>query len=241
VYYKEQITFLAHGLCTAPPLDMAGLGSPGYSGTGDPYLDYLPRFQAIWAAMRQDNEWRRRGNDFHASFIDTWRLKLALLPQEVELFAGMMYAHALLAQVVQGFAGPLSYSVKKDEAKENMFPRVNGVLSTINRHVCPAIMPTMLIYEEVASEEFSGDPNSASTIKPVLEQKVWLENHALFDQSIENATQNIDELLAILLDNPPTQTERIIKNYQYNHAKIKLAISMGVYGDRVINGLEFLQ
>jgi hypothetical protein len=241
MYYTETIRFLAHGLCTAPTLDMAGPGSPGYSGTGDPYLDYLPRFQAIWAAMRQDSEWRRRGNDFHASFLDTWRLKLALLPKEVELFAGMMYAHALLVQVVHGIAGPLSYSVKKDEAKENMFPRVNGVLSTINKHVCPAIMPTMLIYEEVVSEEFSGDPNSASTIKPVLEQKVWLENHALFDQSIENAIQNIDELLAILLDNPPTQTERFIKNYQYNHAKIKLAISMGVYGDRVINGVEFLQ
>jgi hypothetical protein len=99
----------------------------------------------------------------------------------------------------------------------------------------------MLIYEEVVSEEFSEDPNSASTIKPVLEQKVWLENHALFDQSIENAIQNIDELLAILLDNPPTQTERFIKNYQYNHAKIKLAIATGVYGDREINRLEFLK
>ncbi len=241
VYYIEKIDFLAHGLCTSPPFDLARHSSPVYSGTANPCLDYLPRFQAIWAAMRQDNEWRRRGNGFHASFIDTWRLKLALLPQEVELFAGTMYANALLAQVVQGFAGPLSYSVKKDEAKENTFPRVNGVLSTINKHVCPAIMPTMLIYEEVASEEFSGDPNSASTIKPALEQKVWLENTALFDQSIENAIQNIDELLAILLDNPPTQTERFIKNYQYNHAKIKLAISMGVYGDRVINGVEFLQ
>jgi hypothetical protein len=242
MYYTETIRFLAHGLCTAPPFDIVSPTSSGYSGTGDPYLDYLPRFQAIWAAMRQDNEWRRRGSDFHASFIDTWRLKLTLLPQEVELFAGMMYAHALLAQVVHGIAGRLSYSVKKDEAKENTFPRVNGVLSTINKHVCPAIMPTMLIYEEVVSEQFSEDPNSASIIKPVLEQKVWLENHTLFDQSIESAIQNIVELLAILLDNPPTQTDSsIIKNYQYNHAKIKLAISMGVYGDREINRLEFLK
>ena len=149
---------------------MADPGSLGYSGTGNPYLDYLPRFQAIWAAMRQDNEWRRRGNDFHASFIDTWRLKLALLPREVELFAGMMYAHALLAQVVHGIAGRLNYSVKKDEVKENTFPKVNGVLSTINTHVCPAIMPTMLLYEEVEDDQVADDSTRSSDIKPILEQ-----------------------------------------------------------------------
>jgi hypothetical protein len=240
MYYTETIRFLAHGLCTAPPLDMAGPGSPGYSGTGDPYLDYLPRFQAIWAAMRQDNEWRRRGNDFHASFIDTWRLKLALLPQEVELFAGMMYAHALLAQVVHGIAGRLSYSVKKDEAKENTFPRVNGVLSTINKHVCPAIMPTMLLYEEMMDDQVVDGSTRTSDIKPILEQKVWLENHTLFDQSVENAIRNMDVLLAILLNSPPELSIKVINNYRYNHAKIKLAISMGVYGDREINRVEFL-
>lgn len=241
MYYKEQITFLAHGLCTAPPLDMAGHGSPGYSVTGDPYLDYLPRFQAIWAAMRQDNEWRRSGNDFHASFLDTWRLKLALLPQEVELFAGMMYAHALLAQVVHGIAGRLGYSVKKDEVKENTFPRVNGVLSTINTHVCPAIMPTMLLYEEMVGDQVVDGSTRTSAIKPILEQKVWLENHTLFDQSIENAVRNMDVLLAILLDSPSELSIKVINNYRYNHAKIKLAISMGVYGDREINRVEFLQ
>jgi hypothetical protein len=241
MYYTETIKFLAHGLCTAPPLDMAGPGSPGYSGTGDPFFDYLPRFQAIWAAMRQDNEWRRRGNDFHASFIDTWRLKLALLPQEVELFAGMMYAHALLAQVVHGIAGRLSYSVKKDEAKENTFPRVNGVLSTINKNVCPAIMPTMLLYEEMMDDQVVDGSTRTSDIKPILEQKVWLENHTLFDQSVENAIRNMDVLLAILLNSPPELSIKVINNYRYNHAKIKLAISMGVYGDREINRVEFLQ
>jgi hypothetical protein len=220
---------------------MAGPGSPGYSGTGDPYLDYLPRFQAIWAAIRQDNEWRRRGNDFHASFIDTWRLKLALLPQEVELFAGMMYAHALLVQVVHGIADRLSYSLKKDEVKENIFPRVNGVLSTINTHVCPAIMPTMLLYEEVEDDQVADDSTRTSDIKPIVEQKVWLENHTLFDQSIENAIRNMDVLLAILLDSPPELSIKVINNYRYNHVKIKLAISMGVYGDREINRVEFLQ
>ena len=240
MYYTEQIKFLAHGLCTAPPFDGVSPKSSGYAGTGDPYLDYLPRFQAIWAAMRQDNEWRRRGNDFHASFIDTWRLKLALLPQEVELFAGMMYAHALLAQVVHGIAGRLSYSVKKDEAKENTFPRVNGVLSTINKHVCPAIMPTMLLYEEVMDDQVVDGSTRTSDIKPILEQKVWLENHTLFDQSIENAIRNMDVLLAILLDSPPELSIKVINNYRYNHAKIKLAISMGVYGDREMNRVEFL-
>lgn len=220
---------------------MADPGSPGYSGTGDPYLDYLPRFQAIWAAMRQDNEWRRRGNEFHASFTDTWRLKLALLPKEVELFAGMMYAHALLVQVIHGIAGRLNYSVSKDEAKENTFPRVNGVLSTIDTHVCPAIMPTMLLYEEVLDDQVADDSTRTSDIKPILEQRVWLENHTLFDQSVENAIRNMDFLLAILLDNPPELSIEVINNYQYNHAKIKLAISMGVYGDREINRVEFLQ
>lgn len=241
MYYTETIKFLAHGLCTAPPFDIVSPTSSGYAGTGNPYLDYLPRFQAIWAAMRQDNEWRRGDNGFHASLIDTWRLKLALLPQEVDLFAGMMYAHALLAQVVHGIAGRLSYSVKKDEIKENTFPRVNGVLSTINTHVCPAIMPTMLLYEEMMDDQVVDGSTRTSDIKPILEQKVWLENHTLFDQSIEEAIKNMDQLLSILLDNPPAQSRSIIKNYQYNHAKIKLAISMGIYGDRVINGIEFLQ
>ena len=240
MYYTEKINFLAHGLCTAPPLDMADPRSPGYSGTGDPYLDYLPRFQAIWAAMRQDNEWRQRGNGFHASFLDTWRLKLALLPKEVELFAGMMYAHALLVQVIHGIAGRLNYSVSKDEAKENTFPRVNGVLSTIDTHVCPAIMPTMLLYEEVMDDQVEDDSTRTSDIKPILEQRVWLENHTLFDQSIENAIRNMDVLLAILLDSPPELSIKVINNYRYNHAKIKLAISMGVYGDREMNRVEFL-
>jgi len=241
VYYTEQIKFLAHGLCTAPPFDVVSPKSSGYAGTGDPYLDYLPRFQAIWAAMRQDNAWRRPGNDFHASFIDTWRLKLALLPQEVELFAGMMYAQALLVQVVHGIADRLSYSLKKDEVKENTFPRVNGVLSTINTHVCPAIMPTMLLYEEMMEDQVVDGSTRTSDIKPILEQKVWLENHTLFDQSIENAIRNMDVLLAILLDSPPELSIKVINNYRYNHAKIKLAISMGVYGDREINRVEFLQ
>ena len=51
----------------------------------------------------------------------------------------------------------------------------------------------------------------------------------------------MDVLLAILLNSPPDLSIKVTNNYRYNHAKIKLAISMGVYGDREINRVEFLQ
>ncbi len=239
--HTAQIEFLAHGLCTAPPFDVLGPLSRGYSGTDNSYLYYLPRFQAIWAAMRRDTEFRGRGTRFHASFLDTWRLKVALLPQELELFAGVLYAHGLLVQVVYEIAGRNGYALANDENKENTFPRVNGVLSTIDMHVCPAIMPAILLYEEVRPSPSREDLNTYSSINPRLEQNIWLEKSALFDKSVEGVIQNIDALLPILLKKSPAETRGIIKNYQYNHAKISLAISNGVYGDRRINSLGFLE
>jgi len=243
--YLEQIDFLAHGLCTAPRLSEILQPSQIGSLSIDAYKAYLPRFQAIWAAMRQDSEWRGRDKFYHASILDAGRLKLALKKEEIEIFASTLYAHGLFAQSVHGILYRHGFTSRRDDLtsrrgkiKENTFPRVNGILSTIDRHICPAIMPTMLLYIDDPTNlgdeiECEVDPDAA------LEFKTWAERIDVFDQGVANVIAHLDLLLPLIAERAPSATETFERYFSYNHEKIKLGIKMRVAEDRVINHNSF--
>ncbi len=232
--YPEKIDFLAHGLCTAPRLSEIMQPTQLDRLAFNAYKAYLPRFQAIWAAMRQDSEWRGRDKFYHASIIDAGRLKLALKKEEIEIFSSTLYAHGLFIQSVHGILYRHGSTSRRDEIKENTFPRVNGILSTIDKHVCPAIMPTMLLYiddptdigDEIGCEE---DPDAE------LEFKTWTERFDIFDKGVANVIAYLDFLLPLITERIPSSTDRTVNYFRYNHEKIKLGIKMRVAEDRVIN------
>lgn len=236
--YPEQIDFLAHGRCTAPRLSEIMQCTQQGGSAVDAYKAYLPRFQAIWAAMRQDSEWRGKHKFYHASYLDAGRLKLALKKEEIEIFAGTLYAHGLFVQSVHGICGRHGLTIRSDEIKENTFPRVNGILSTIDQHVCPAIMPTMLLYTKdpinVSDDsEYEVDPDAE------LEFKTWAERIDIFDQAVENVIHHLDFLLPMIIERVPSSTGTVNKYLRYNHEKIKLGIKMRVAIDRVVNHMDY--
>ncbi len=199
---------------------------------------YFYRFKFIWSVYRTINRNKRRYSTFHASYLDAHILKAIIPDKELEKFVSVMYSHALLLQVVHGMSIAININTTSqidDEEKENIFPRVNGILSTINRYVCPAILPTMLLYitaEKINKTDYS---NFYSIHNLDLEKNIWKNKRKIFDDGINDVIKNLSYLLEIMLGSQ-YDVEKIVENELLKeHNKLAFAILNGDTNLRITN------
>ena len=199
---------------------------------------YLYRFKYIWSVYRKINHHKRRYSTFHASYLDAHILKAIIPAEELDKFVSVMYSHALLLQVVYGmtFAENFNSTAYIDsEEKENMFPRVNGILSTINRHVCPAILPTMLLYITVGKMKKDNYLHYYSEQNLDLEKNIWKNKRKIFDDGINDAIKNLTFLLEIMLGCQYDVEKEVEDELLKEHNKLASAILNGDTNLRVMN------
>jgi hypothetical protein len=159
----------------------------------------LDEFQYIWSLMRSNfSRMNAFQSTFHCSFLDAHLLKELIPHQDLENFSGMLYAHGLMIQVAHCSIRYPSRLIAYTEEKENTFPRVNGLLSTINTHICPAVLPTMLLYLDSSLIETHGSFTHSNRDRD-REQKIWLNQSYIFDDAVINLSKDFEILKKIML------------------------------------------
>jgi hypothetical protein len=116
-----------------------------------------------------------------------------------------------------------------------MFPRVNGILSTINRHVCPAILPTMLLYITVGKMKKDNYLHYYSMQNLDLEKNIWKNKRNIFDDGINDAIKNLTFLLKIMLGYQYDVEKQVEDELLKEHNKLASAILNGDTNLRVMN------
>jgi hypothetical protein len=145
---------------------------------------------------------------FHCSLLDAQILKDQIPQSELKQFVKLMYPNSLLVQVAHAHPWIHQNLISNSEEKENTFPQINGILSTIDSHICPAAMPTMLLYEklnnEFVTQKYTNFQNLGEDLLREVpysnrnreaEKSVWKNETDFFDESIELAIDNFDTLL----------------------------------------------
>jgi hypothetical protein len=213
------------------------------------YLDLLKRFQELWNQMRNCTLRQNANNtSFHCSFLDAQILKDQIPQSELKQFVKLMYPNSLLVQIAHAHPWIHQNLISNSEEKENTFPQINGILSTIDSHICPAAMPTMLLYEklnnEFVTQKYTNFQNLGEDLLREVpysnrnreaEKSVWKNETDFFDESIELAIDNFDTLLKILFSKPFRHSNELKNIFSFCHLNLKKSILTGDESNRIIN------
>ena len=194
----------------------------------------LKKFQEIWRSARAIGYQRNTSTNFHCSYLDAFLIKDLIDKNYIEEFVSMMYANALFVQVAFRWVEYGGLQFKTTDEVENTFPRVNGILSTVNKHVCPAVMPSMLLYLDESTIVQDGDLKY-SMRDAEKELKIWAGKTEIFDNGISQAICNIDQLLQILLEDNSISKKDLIFGVMKSHEYIKNSISNKNEAGRILN------
>lgn len=159
-------------------------------------------FQNTWRSMRSHPLRVNESNTtYHCSFLDA-HLVFYLNIKDINKFAGKLYAHGLMAQIVHSKNLVLgsNYKISRDEEKENTFPYVNGVLSLIKTNICPAVLPSMILYMDYAQIQNNNEAHHSLPNKN-KERLLWESKSYIFDDAIKDLIRNLDYLTKILICN----------------------------------------
>jgi hypothetical protein len=168
--------------------------------TKENYHNGILDFQNTWRSMRSHPLRVNESNtSYHCSFLDA-HLVFYLKIKDINKFAGKIYAHGLMAQIVhsKNLVFSSNYKISRDEEKENTFPSVNGVLSTIKTNICPAVLPSMILYMERADIPDDNEQHHSLPDKD-KERLLWESRSYIFDNAIKDLIKNLDFLTKILI------------------------------------------
>lgn len=201
-------------------------------GDGE-FLSYLPSYCSYWKEHKASNLNGRPYSRFDVSFLEAGKLKIFLLEREVNLetFSGVFYALTLFSQVVHYYRsfiwdGFPNYREQSDQYQ--IFQTVNGVLSTAYAHVCPAVMPSMILY-------LDPDWNSEEVLpQGGLENALWAEHADIFDRGVQLVLENVDYLIYALLIGG-SSNEKLRRIYFNEHAGLRSKILSKNNQGRVIS------
>lgn len=173
------------------------------------YESYLERYQVIISDFRSQY---LRSPYSSMRFDQSKDLRSLLRESEVPTFAALLYSANLLSQVaISYFHGETAHV--DTEVKQNTFPEIYGILSMSNSHICPAVMPTLLLKNIDAA---SGPWNNKS------ERDCWIEYQAHFDKSIDWVELSVSKLLFILLNRHAGAEDEleVVKRLRSEHLSI---------------------
>ena len=215
----------------------------------DNHLNLLKRFQELWNLMRNCTIKQNANNtSFQCSYLDAQILKDQITQSELKQFVKLMYPNSLLVEVAHAHPWIHQNSISNSEEKENTFPRINGILSTIDSHICPAVMPTMLLYEslnnEFVTQKYTDFQNYGEDLLSEVpysnrnreaEKLVWENETDFFDESIELAIVNFDTLFNILFSKTYRHSNELKNIFSYCHLNLKKSILTGDESNRILN------
>ena len=198
------------------------------------FLSYLPRYVSYWKDYKLTNLSGHVSGSFDVSFLETVKLKKFLLKRgaDLETFAGVFYGLTLFSQVVHYYRNFIwEYPRPRDREQSDhypMFQTVNGVLSTRYTHICPAVMPSMVLYIDPDCQ------NSESVDSRELETALWAEHGDIFDRGVQLALENVDHLVYFRLSGG-SSNERLLRTYFNEHAGLRSKILTKNRQGRIIN------
>jgi hypothetical protein len=194
----------------------------------------IEEFQQTWRHVRSIGYQRNQYTSFHCSYVDAHLVKKIINVGDLEGFVSMMYSNALLIQVAYGMNFIQETIFKISEQAENTFPRVNGILSTIDKHVCPAVMPTMLLY--LCEDEIVSEGNFTFCYRDALKEKnTWIEKAEIFDCGVSQTVDNLKQVMKILFCNHDSNIKNVELQFVESHARIKNSILNNDDSQRVLN------
>ena len=220
-------------------------------------LEFLPEFTWPWEQVLYDKALRRRYRTWF-SYLEVHELLQQVLfsaassPKEcgqaVRDFAGMTYAHCLLAQVYHHYF--FSEDPKLPPTRLSiLFPEIDGVITFSRTHVCPAVLPAMLLYFNPSMLT----PSSSGGYAPRyigLEADTWKAHEALFDEHVDKVSQAVMGYVYHLCDlpfglHPDLQIDvdsfkrQITLKYREEHCSLKAKVMRGSDEGRLINRWAF--
>lgn len=206
---------------------------PILSGEDD-FLSYLPRYAGYWREFKEQYPDRHNFLVFDVSFLDARDLKNFLLQQraDLETFAGVFYALTLFSQVAhyyEYFIWDFEATFREKSEEYQVFQTVTGVLSTAWIHVCPAVMPSMLLYID---PDYARGKHAYNSIR--AETALWEEHGDIFDQGAQLVLDNIDYMTYMLLAHG-SSNRKLSKIYYNEHAGLRLRILTGQTQGRIMN------
>jgi hypothetical protein len=161
----------------------------------DDFLNYLPRYVEYWKDFKTQYPSKHTFLFFDVSFLDARFLKnfLSERQADVETFAGVFYALTLFSQVVYHYEydiwGRDAPTPRQESEDFKIFQTVTGVLATSWIHICPAVMPSMLLYIDPDYAHGKLASNSISG-----ETTLWRKHGDIFDRGVQLVLENIDYL-----------------------------------------------
>ena len=157
---------------------------------------YLERYQVIISNFR--NHYLQSHDSI--TLFNSKEIRTLLHDDEIPRFAAMLYSTNLVSQVVHFYGGKVfGLEILTDskaspfdwEVRVSTFPEIYGILGFYGVHICPAVMPTLIL----KNVDLEVDPWSNKA-----ERDCWIEYQTYFDESINWIESCITKLLFILLN-----------------------------------------
>lgn len=133
---------------------------------------------------------------------------------EKEPFAGILFSTNLLSQVIFTYGKRFStigisdrcFYLQQTEEKALLFPEiVGGLLSGIDFHICPSVLPLMIFYMD-DSKKFNNTCDHQDYFTARME---WTKHRSLFEDSVNWILRDLQHNMKILCGVDITHEEQI--------------------------------
>jgi len=133
---------------------------------------------------------------------------------EREPFAGILFATNLLSQVIFTYGKRFSvirisdrcFYLQQTDEKALLFPEiVGGLLSGIDFHICPSVLPLMIFYMD-DSKKFNNTCDHQDYFAARME---WTKHRSLFEGSVKWILRDLQRNMKILCNVDITPEEQI--------------------------------
>jgi hypothetical protein len=137
------------------------------------------------------------------TFNEKFRFSFHLPKSEQELFAGVLFAHTLLSQIIHFHQKefPYIHSISDRDERQILFPEIIvGLLSAYDMHVCPTMIPLAVLYVDELENDFVPYAEHLSLTHAIT---TWSKKHKVFEESIEwlklNLTEKVVQLTGVTI------------------------------------------
>jgi len=152
---------------------------------------------------RDDHKIIRYMDGSNKTLDQKFRFSFHLPKNEKELFAGILFAHTLLSQIIHFHQKefPYIHSISDREERQILFPEIIvGLLSAYDRHICPTMIPLAVIYVDEIENDLVP---YASHLSLSHARTTWSKKHKVFEESIEwlklNLTEKVVQLTGVTI------------------------------------------
>ena len=134
---------------------------------------------------RDDHKIIRYMDGSNKTLDQKFRFSFHLPKNEQELFAGILFAHTLLSQIIHFHQKefPYIHSISDREERQILYPEIIvGLLSAYDTHICSTMIPLAVLYVDELDNDFVP---YAKHLSLTHARTTWSKKHKVFEESIE--------------------------------------------------------